>query len=278
MRHKLAFAGLLGLLACSIVITPEAWAQDKQQDKKADFLDGKFSAWLELATDYVFRGESETNDGKIPSIKGSVTWTHKSGVYVGLYMANNLYPGSDIAGNNPEINSIVGPYLGYARSNIGGSGINYHGFLFQYLYPGEGGSNSDYLEFFNYVDRQFGRANLKLEYTPTLTDWFGVEGLHSHNVAVLPSFLLPYGVTLSGAIGRQMFVNTGPSLDANGDGREELNWWHWNVGISREVFRFTVDLRYHDTDIRLGHHDLYGFPSNHQIVDHRFVVAVSRTF
>ncbi len=240
------------------------------------FLGGKFSTWVEFASDYVFRGESETNDGDIPSLKAAITWTHPSGFYLGYYGANNLFPGDDAEGNNPHINALWGPYAGYSVKDIGGTGINYNGMFFQYIYPGDRDSN--YLEMFNYVDKQFGRFNLKLEYSPTITDWFGVEDLQSHNVAVHPSVSLPYGLTLSGGVGYQFFDNKGPSLDADGDGKEELDWWHWNIGLSRNVFGFNVDVRYHDTDIKKGDHDFYGFDSNHQIVDDRVMISVSKSF
>ena len=120
---------------------------------------------------------------------------------------------------------------------------------------------------FNYVDKQFGDVNIKLEYSPTLTDWFGVDGVQSHNVAIHPSIALPHGFTLSGSLGRQMFES---EFDAN--------WTHWNVGVSRNVFGFNVDLRYHDTDIKIGDNDFYGFESNNHIVDSRFVAAISKSF
>ncbi len=225
---------------------------------------GKFSLWTELATDYVFSGESETNDGDIPSLKAALTWTHDSGGYAGLYVANNLFPGNDSEGHNPKINAIYGPYIGYA-GEIGNTGFNYNGFLFQYLYPGD--SDSNYLEMFNYVDKQFGDVNIKLEYSPTLTDWFGVDGVQSHNVAIHPSVALPHGFTLSGSLGRQMF-----------ESQFDANWTHWNVGLSRNVFGYNLDLRYHDTDIEIGDNDFYGFSSNNHIVDSRFVAAISKSF
>lgn len=254
----------------------------KESTSFDDFADGetlfggKFSTWVEFASDYVFRGESETNDGKIPSLKAAITWTHPSGVYLGYYLANNLFPGGNSEGNNSKINAIWGPYVGYAAKDIAGTGLNYNGMLFQYVYPGD--SDSNYLEMFNYVDKQFGRMNLKLEYSPTLTDWFGVKGLQSHNVAIHPSFSLPHKFVLSGGVGYQFFSNHGPNLDADGDGKEELNWWHWNVGVSRHMLGYNVDLRYHDTNIKRGHHDFYGFESNHQIVDERYVISVSKSF
>ena len=243
---------------------------------REEILGGKFSTWVEFASDYVFRGESETNDGDNPSLKASITWTHNSGIYLGYYLANNLFPGDDSEGNNPKINAIWGPYIGYATQNIADTGINYNGMFFQYVYPGDRDSN--YLEMFNYIDKQFGKWNLKLEYSPTLTDWFGVEDLQSHNIAIHPSVALPNGFILSGGVGYQYFKNSGPNLDANGNGKEELDWAHWNTGIHRNVFGFNVDLRYHDTDIKKGKHDFYGFENNHQIVDERYVISVSKSF
>ena|SRR5690554_410722 len=254
----------------------------KESNRFIEYLDretvlgGTFSTWVEFASDYVFRGESETNDGDIPSLKASITWTHHSGLYLGYYAANNLFPGDDSEGHNPKINAIWGPYIGYSTNNIAGTGINYNGMFFQYIYPGDRDSN--YLEMFNYIDKQFGRVNLKLEYSPTITDWFGVKDLQSHNIAIHPSIALSHGFTLSGGIGYQYFDNKGPNLDANGNGKEELDWTHWNIGVSRNVFGFNVDLRYHDTDIKKGKHDFYGFDNNHQIVDERYVISVSKSF
>lgn len=240
------------------------------------FLGGKFSTWVELASDYVFRGESETNDGKIPSLKAAITWSHPSGFYVGYYGANNLFPGGNEEGNNSKINALWGPYAGLTVKDIAGTGFNYHGMLFQYVYPGD--SKSNYLEMFNWIDKQVGSMNYKFEYSPTLTDWFGVKDLQSHNIAFLPSWSAPHGFTVSGGVGYQFFDSKGKKYDLDGNGKEELNWWHWNVGVSRNVFGYKVDLRYHNTDIKKGHHDFYGYDSNHQIVDDRFVFAVSKSF
>lgn len=237
---------------------------------------GKFSTWVELASDYVFRGESETNDGKIPSLKAAITWSHPSGFYVGYYGANNLFPGGNDEENNSKINALYGPYVGLTVTDIAGTGFNYHGMLFKYIYPGD--YNSNYLEMFNWVDKQVGKMNYKFEYSPTLTDWFGVKDLQSHNIAFLPSWTAPHGFTVSGGVGYQFFDSKGQNYDLDGNGKEQLNWWHWNLGVSRNVFGYKVDLRYHNTDIKKGEHDFYGYDSNHQIVDDRFVFAVSKSF
>ena len=240
---------------------------------------GKFSTWVEFGSDYVFRGTSETTDGKIPSIKAAITYTHDSGIYTGLYIANNLFPQptsmANPEGDIQDINEIYGPYLGYATSDILGTGINFNGMLFQYIYPG--GEQFNYLEMFNYIDKQFGIWNVKLEYSLTVDTWFGVKGLDSHNFAITPSIALPHGFNLAGTLGHNYFSSSSRA-DYNGDGSEDLGWTHWNLTLSRKVFGFNVVVSYHDTDIETGRHDLYGRADQKSSIDSRFVFAVSKSF
>ncbi len=260
------------LAAALLTLTLGGGAQAAEDEKVGG---GKFTTWVEFASDYVFRGESETNDGKIPSLKGQLTWTHDTGFFVAFYMANNLFPGGseETKFNNPNINAIYGPSIGYAARDIGGTGIGYNGYFFQYIYPADNTSN--YLEMFNYVDKQIGIVNLKLELSPTLTEWFGIEDLMSFNYAGHVAVSLPLQFTLSGSVGYQDFDYSG---DAGFEDEESLDWTHWNVGISRPVWGFDLDLRYHDTDID-GFHAFYGTNTeSNQIVDSRFVVALSKTF
>ena len=77
------FAGLVATLAVSTAVYANEDPQVDTESKK--YLNGTVSTWFELASDYVFRGESETNDGEIPSVKVAVTWTHDSGFYAGIY-------------------------------------------------------------------------------------------------------------------------------------------------------------------------------------------------
>ncbi|TMO28188.1 TorF family putative porin [Pseudoalteromonas sp. S4741] len=236
---------------------------------------GSLSTWVEFASDYVFRGESETNDGQIPSLKGQITWTHESGFYAGYYMANALFPGGDEVTNynNPNINAVTGITMGMSVEDIAGTGFNYSGSLFQYIYPGD--SQSNYLEMFNFIDKQFGDVNLKFEYSPTLNDWFGVKDLLSWHVATHIAVDIPMEFTVSTSIGYQGFDYSG---NAGYEDIESLDWTHWNIGISRPIAGYVVDLRYHDTDLD-GYHAFYGTNTNsNHIFDNRIVIAISKTF
>jgi len=261
--------GLMIGATAALIASGTVYAHENHDDDK--ILNGTVSTWVELASDYVFRGESETNDGEIPSVKVAVTWTHDTGFYAGVYYANNLFPDDSANGTNDQINAIWGPYIGMS-GDIGETGFSYNSMLFQYLYPGDSGSN--YLELFNYLTLPaMGNLTLKLEFSPTITDWFGVEGLQSYNYAIHPSYALPADVTLSGTFGMQKFE--GYAESAAGD----IDWNHWNVGVSKVFFGWNVDVRYHDTDIEKGNNGgFYDQSYNHQIVDDRVVVAVSRTF
>jgi len=182
-------AGLSATLAASTAVYANEEQEVNIEPKK--HLNGTVSTWLELASDYVFRGESETNDGEIPSAKIAITWTHDSGFYAGLYGADNLFPDNSSNGTNGKIGSIWGPYIGMSGA-IGDTGFSYNSMLFQYVYPGD--SDSNYLELFNYLTLPaFGNLTLKLEFSPTLTDWFGVDDLQSYNYAIHPSLSLPAG-------------------------------------------------------------------------------------
>ena len=263
------YSGLLIGATCALLGSTSVYAGDDASNPDR-IANGTVSTWIELASDYVFRGESETNDGEIPSAKIAITWTHDSGFYAGVYYANNLFPADTAATDrtNAKINAIVGPYIGMSGS-IGDTGMSYNSFLFQYVYPDDGSSN--YLEMFNYLTLpEMGGLNLKLEFSPTITDWFGVEDLQSYNFAIHPSVSLPKDITLSATYGLQMFDEP--------KGQSDLDWNHWNIGVSKEIFGWNVDVRYHDTDIKIGHHDYYGLEHNNNIVDSRVVFGVSRSF
>lgn len=234
-----------------------AVAQTAVAEDKPTLLGGTFSGSVKLATDYVFRGESEVNDGEIPAVQGSITWSHPNGVYLGYFGSTNKFASS------PDIYAVVGPYLGKSGS-IGDSGVNYNVMAFAYQYPGA--SKYNYSELYMFLNKQFGPVNLKLEITPTLQDWFGVKGWSGVNYALHPKMDLPNGFTLDGSLGYQ---------DLNGTGAE--GWRHWNIGVSKPMWGLNFDLRYHDTDVDSSH-KVYGSPSGLKIFKERLVFAVSKSF
>jgi len=218
-------------------------------------LNGSFSGSVKFATDYVFRGESEVADGEIPAVQASITWTHNDGIYAGLFGSTNKFE------STPDIYAVVGPYIGKSGEI---SSIHYNVFLFHYMYPGADGV--DYTELWIKAGRSFGNVNVDIEVTPTLNDWFGVNGWSGVNYAIHPSTTLSNELTISGSLGYQ---------DLDGDGAE--GWTHWNLGISKTLWGLMFDLRYHDTDVDSSH-KVYGSPQGLKIFDQRFVFGFSKSF
>lgn len=217
---------------------------------------GTFSASTKFATDYVFRGESEVNDGQIPAVQGSVTWSHPSGFYVGYFGSTNKFVTA------PKISAVVGPYVGKSGT-FGDTDIGYNVMVFDYQYPGA--TEYNYTELYMYAYKQFGDLNLKLEVTPTLRDWFGWQGVRGVNYAIHAKYKLPAEFTVDGSYGYQ---------DLSGNPAAE-GWQHWNVGISRPYLGLTFDLRYHGTDLGTSHRT-YG--THTELFKDRLVFAVSKSF
>lgn len=232
-------------------------SQTAHAEERPEVLGGTIGGSVKFATDYVFRGESETVSGEIPAVQASLTWTHSTGVYLGYFGSTNKFEGS------PDIYAVVGPYLGTFGS-IGDSGFNYNVMAFSYQYPGANRYN--YSELYMYLDRNFGPVNLKLEVTPTLDDWFGVNGWKGVNYAIHPKVALGDGWGIDGSFGYQ---------ELTGHGAE--GWTHWNVGVTKQMWGLSFDLRYHDTDIDRSH-KVYGSHDGRKIFKERVVFAVSKSF
>lgn len=237
------------LLSCPILASAE------QSNEK--LFNGTFSGSLEIASDYVFRGESETADGDIPAIKGSFTWTHDSGVYAGVFGATNKFESS------PDISAVFAPYIGKSGT-FSNTDISYNVFVFHYTYPGV--QDMDYTELWMKVAKDFGPVKMELEVTPTLNDWFGVDGWSGVNYAIHPSKTFENGITVSGSVGYQ---------DLSGENAE--GWTHWNLGLSKNIAGLLMDVRYHDTDVD-STHKVYGSEQGQKIFNQRFVFSVSKSF
>ena len=146
----------ISLLAATIVLSTAVTAKEQQPSEQ--IFGGNLSGSFKIATDYVFRGESEVIDGEIPAVQGSFTWTHQDGAYAGVFSSTNKFASS------PDIYAVVGPYIGKS-GQLSDSGIHYNVMVFHYMYPGA--DDLDYTELWIKASKQFGQVNLELEITPT---------------------------------------------------------------------------------------------------------------
>lgn len=219
-----------------------------------EVLGGTINGNLTFASDYVFRGESETMDGDVPVVQGTLGWSNPDGWYAGVFASNIKF-------KDPNLEIVTAPFIGKAGA-FGDSGFKYDVMVFSYLYPGA--SYSNYTELWLKMSKDFGHASLQLEVTPTLDDWFGVDGWHGVNYAMHPSYNFDNGFKISGSVGYQ---------DLTGNGAE--GWGHWNLGVSKEYAGLKFDLRYHGSTVDTDH-KVYGDQT--LIFDDRVVIGVSKSF
>lgn len=255
-------ASILTIAAASLGVSAVSaqTAASSQTDADAtehDFLGGDFSTWVSIGNDRVFRGESETQNTDVPSVQASYTWTHESGFYLGYWGGTNKFD------SVPSIYAESGPYVGMAGA-IGDTGFNYNIFYFKYYYHGDTQAAFNYSELWMNLSRQFGDLNVNLEVTPTLTDWFGIDGLDGLNTALTFSYDAGNDWTVSSTVGKQDFDKTSGT-------NSFPDWVHWDLGVTKAWKGFSIDVRYHDTDF-----DRSDDPN--EIFQSRLVFNISKSF
>ena len=183
-----------------------------------------FSAYVTLSNDFVYRGLSQTDESAALQI--GMDYQHKSGFFAGGWVSNVDFSTERRRTEPREIE--LDYYVGYswlARDwSVAAT-------LARYSYPNTSVSY-DYTEVsgsFGFLDRFF--------YTLSYTD--GLLGHPNSGLGQEFGFEspLPWGTRFAASVGRL------DSNDVIGGAYD-----HWNVGISKQVQRFGVDVRFYDAD------------------------------
>lgn len=236
------------------------WAAAPALAGGAGWLDDEnFSGNVSIATDYVFRGISQTDSN--PAVQGGFDYASPVGLYVGAWASNVAFGGS----------IEMDWYAGFANE-VGG--LSYDLGVIYYTYPK---SHDD-------PEIDFFEGYLKLGYTlPALgpvepsvgagyaysPDFFGEDG-KAHYLNGSLNLGLPYGLGLAGEVGWQKVEGDKTTGDGNGlDGDDGFDYVHYRFGASASVKGFDLDLSYHNTTEAtfLGR----------SIADDRVVFTVSRS-
>ena len=183
------------------------------------------SANLAVATDYVFRGYTQTSEDF--AVQGGLDWEDPSGWSVGIWGSNlDFGPGDDAS---MEVD-LYGGYSWQVNDFSYGLGVIY------YAYPGaDSNSGYDFVEAYASLGTDLEAVSLSaaLHFTP---DNFGETG---------------NGWYLTGGLSRAL--SDAWSIDAN-IGFSQVtpefgeDYLEWNLGLSYSFSRLDLDLRYHDTD------------------------------
>jgi uncharacterized protein (TIGR02001 family) len=230
---------------------------------------GTFSAGATIATDYSYRGISQTQRQiafqpfltyETPTLSEKVPLS----AYVGAWGSNVYFPGS---GAVAEID-LIGGFRAKALSDKLTVDLGY----IRYSYPGSNGAlQLDFSEFGLVVGYDFGPVAISgaIRYSP---NFFGNSGVGWYKwaqaVVPLPFIKINDNVSfkLFGTIGSQYVerpVNYGiPSND----------YWDWQLGATATVWGVDLTVAYTDTNI-----DVAGC-LNTQNCQGRVIFSVSKTF
>ncbi|MDZ4790474.1 MAG: TorF family putative porin [Hyphomicrobiales bacterium] len=183
-------------------------------------------------TDYVFRGISQTSEE--PTVQAAVDLTYGI-AYFGIWGSGIDFGTPAAADVEIDIYAGIKPTYKNITFDIGG---------LYYYYPGanDAGAETDYFE------AKLGAsgtiydglsAGLTLYYSPEYSGETGealtVEGTVSKT---LPKFMM-LDLVASGTLGYT-------DVDELGD------YVYWNVGLTKTYGKFSLDVRYHDTDLDVG--------------------------
>lgn len=189
------------------------------------------TASVSLTTDYVFRGITQSDGGA--AIQGSFDWSNDQ-FYAGVW-GSSVNFGATAPTETASMELDL--YVGWTPTT---GPINWDVSLVGYFYPNgddeiTGGGEMDYFE---------GIVGGEIEVAPQLTlggqvayspEFFGETG-DAVYYEINSTYAFSDAFAISGAYGNQ-------DVDAAGD------YDTWNIGGAYATHGFTLDLRYHDTDI-----------------------------
>ena len=235
MTATRALPPLLGLVLAASTNT--AFADDAAPAPTPEWT---YPGTATIATDYVFRGLTQTN--KRAALQAGIEFDHASGFYAGAWGSNISWL-SDLTklGLGDVSSSLeIDAYAGYRTKFAGDWGLDVG--LYTYYYPGDyphGFTSPNTTEF--YVALSYAIASLK--YSHTLTNAFGIADTKgsgyldlSANWEFAPTWVL------NGHVGHQRI-----------DGFGTASYSDWKLGVTKNFEgNWSLALAYFDTNADEG--------------------------
>jgi uncharacterized protein (TIGR02001 family) len=202
---------------------------------------GKFSWNLALASEYVFRGLTQTDEG--PALQGGMDYEYNLSddvmIYAGLWASNvDFNESAAVDGATIETD-----FYGGLKGKIGRTGASWNAGLIYYAYPAADSSlDYDYVEFTmgGAYDFGFAEVNASVNYSP---EYFGNSGeaIYTKIGANIP---IPWvkGLSVSGHVGDQYIENSAAF------GTPDYFDWALALGYVADGL-FNASIQYSDTDV-----------------------------
>lgn len=243
IRTSIFAAGALALLAGSAI------AADAPVVTKAQPMVGKapvaspfvveYGGWI--ASDYVFRGTTQSNGG--PSAGAAVTAVWNNAFYLGIAGAAVDWP----RGGNYNLSdpSAEIDFIGGVRATVGKWSFDV-GAIY-YYYPKEVFFQSDFWEVYGiakYAVSDQLVVGASINYSPDYLN-YGIDGTTGAlNFAwTVPTSYTDLSFFVSGDVGRVWLGETSSA------GIFVPDYTYWSLGLGWTWKNITLDLRYHDTDL-----------------------------
>lgn len=219
-----------------------------------------YSVNAAVTTDYIFRGISQSSNN--PAVSAGLDATYGL-FYAGFWGSSIDFDDEDAAGAEFDVWVGIKPVLGPVTFDFAVLG---------YLYPGAredviGVDSHDYLELKAGASlTPFTNATLAVNsyYSPDffgdIDEAFAVEGSAGYTFSAIGRFT----PSISGAVGYQVG-------DLNVPTTAEDDYVYWNIGLGVAFDKFTLDVRYWDTDISDSDGNIF---SAEQFADERVVGTI----
>lgn len=226
MRKSIFRLAAVGVAMSTMAVASPAFAQetgtpDKSEVEAPEEAEGPItiSGGATVVSDYRFRGVSLSD--KDFALQPTLTISHESGLYVGVW-ASNI---ADNTGDDIEVDL----YAGFA----GGDAITYDIGATYYVYPGISGLN--YVEVTGKVGTTFGPATVgaQVSYTPSQDNTGNSDNIY---VGTNASIGLPDSpISIVGSVG----------FEDGAFGDDKIDW---TLGLTAAVAGFTLGASYVDTN------------------------------
>lgn len=266
MNTKLVALAVAGAIASPLFVG-KAVASDSPHS---------FSANVNLATDYVFRGISQTN--RKPTIQGGFDYNHSSGFYAGTWASNVDWVSPALKDDNSLEWDFYAGYSGSINDDW-----SYDVGALYYYYPGKkiGGVDSpDSMEVYASIGWKFVTLKYSHAVSENLFGWQGYTKAGGANTKdtrgsgywdLSAEYEFAEGWTVLGHVGHQKIKNNSAA-----------SYTDWKIGVTKDVGFGVVGLSYTDTNARgCGNaHAQYcwGARGNVDVGDSRAVLSFSKSF
>lgn len=245
------------LLLSSAALSPAALAQSAAEPA--------VTGNLSFATDYRFRGISQTNAK--PALQGGFDFEAGNGLYVGTWASNVNWLAD--GGGGAVSNSMEWDVYGGYKATVGE--ISYNVGLLYYAYPGsypDGFNSPNTLEAYGGIDWK----SLSVKYSHGLTDLFGFEDSKGAGYLEL-STAIPVGDYEIGLhAGHQLLPST------SGRSKSDCSYTDWKISVGRSFAGFDWGLAYVDSNAKGGAGQCYRNAYDKDLGKGTVVLTVGKTF